>query len=107
MINDQCDKFNTPVQSFLKDFYEKWRKSLPEQLGVNLDSKRLFDDDDRRVIYAKTDGVCGVCAKAVEAEEAEYDHFPTPHRDGGLTVPDNGRIVHKACHPRGRPPAEQ
>ena len=50
-------------------------------------------------------GVCQICVQPVEQSDAEFDHFPIPHRDGGRTTLDNGRLVHKTCHPRGRPPA--
>jgi hypothetical protein len=91
----------------IKEYYDKWRDSLPDGVGINLDPKRLFDCDDRKQIWARSNGRCGVCNDSVEAEEAEYDHYPTPHRDGGRTLVENGRVVHNACHPRGRPVAEE
>ena len=42
--------------------------------------KRLFDNDQKRQIYRNVDGKCGVCGLAVDATDAEYDHFPTWHR---------------------------
>ena len=39
-------------------------------------------------------------------EDGEGDHYTTPHRLGGRTIIENGRMVHRKCHARGRPPEE-
>ena len=89
-------------------FYEEWRNALPETLGIRLDPKRLFDADQQKVIYSTDQGLCAICGSAVEMSDAEYDHYPVPWRDGGKTINivENGRLVHRACHPRGRPVTE-
>lgn len=89
----------------LQAHYEWWRENVGKDFGILLDSRRLFDDAQKAAIWERDGGVCGVCAKAVTESEAEYDHFPIPHRDGGPTEIDNGRLVHRACHERGRPRA--
>jgi hypothetical protein len=89
--------------STLKTYYEWWRDNICKGAGVRVDPKRLFDDTDKQVIRTSSAGNCGVCGKPVPAEEEEFDHWPIPHRDGGPSVPTNGRLVHKECHPRGRP----
>jgi len=92
----------------IKEYYERWREQLPPTaIGVQLDPKRIFDDADKQLIWTKAAGVCVICTKELSRDEAEFDHFPTPHRDGGRTVPENGRAVHKQCHPRGRPPLDE
>ncbi len=88
----------------IKRYYEEWRGSLPEGIGVSLDSKRLFDDDQKKEIWNRDNGMCRICGDEVtHPEDAEYDHHPVPHRDGGQTTVENGRLVHAVCHPRGRP----
>lgn len=89
----------------ITSYYERWREALPEGIGAPLDSKRLFDDADKVIIRQRCEGRCGVCGEEVIGGDDEYDHFPTPYRDGGRTVPENGRLVHANCHPRGRPKA--
>jgi hypothetical protein len=91
----------------IKEYYERWRDQIPTAIGVHLDPKRLFDDADRQVIWSRCDGICAICTKELSRDEAEYDHFPIPHRDGGRTIPDNGRPVHRQCHPRGRPALDE
>lgn len=82
-------------------YYADWRDKISEDIGIRLDSKRLFDDSDKRVIFERAQGKCGICGIRVEHSEAEYDHYPLAHTLGGKTVPENGRLVHAKCHPRG------
>jgi hypothetical protein len=49
--------------------------------------------------------MCKMCGKDLTLQDAEGDHYPAAWRDGGRTVIENGRLVHKACHIRGRPAA--
>lgn len=74
------------------------------EIGIRLDPKRLFDEDDKGAIYSRDKGLRGICGEHVEPEDAEYDHYPAAHALGGRTVVDNGRLVHATCHERGRPP---
>lgn len=89
--------------SALKSSYEWWRKHSPDSSLVRLDPRRLFDTKQKRVIWEKSNGICNICNMPVELGDAEYDHHPIPHRDGGPTEVSNGRLVHDSCHPRGRP----
>jgi hypothetical protein len=82
-------------------YYGDWRAKIIEEIGVRRDPKRLFDEADKRLIYERAKGVCGVCNEPVDQSDAEYDHYPVPHTLGGKTVVENGRLVHAACHPRG------
>ena len=88
----------------IRRYYEEWRGSLPEGIGVTLDPKRFFDEDQKKEIWTRDNGMCGICGDEVtQPDDAEYDHYPIPHRDGGQTTVENGRLVHAVCHPRGRP----
>jgi hypothetical protein len=88
-------------------YYNWWREHVVKTLpGVELDPVRLFPDNMKEAISLRDNGQCAICRSDVEAEEAEYDHYPVPYRDGGRTEVANGRLVHKDCHPRGRPPSE-
>ena len=89
----------------LARYYEWWRENIGQSIGIHLDARRFFDEGQKEEIRRRDNGMCGVCGKIVLDEEAEYDHFPTRHRDGGQTEVANGRLVHKSCHERGRPEA--
>ena len=58
-------------------------------------------------MYQRQGGRCAERGEEMELAEAEGDHHPLPYSLGGRTSLDNGRLVHKRCHERGRPPAEQ
>ena len=90
----------------IKRYYEEWRESLPAGIGVNLDPKRTFDDKQKSEIRHRQSGECAICNDNVNAEDQEFDHYPIPWRDGGPTKVENGRLVHRDCHPRGRPSAD-
>jgi len=87
----------------IKDYYERWRESLPSGIGIGLDPNRTFGEADRGIIRNRQSSKCAVCKEFVQLEDEEYDHYPIPYRDGGITNRDNGRLVHRDCHPRGRP----
>lgn len=87
----------------LTRYYEWWRENIGQGIGTHLDARRTFDDSQKHEIRRRDSGLCGVCSQTVLEEDAEYDHFPIPYRDGGQTEVVNGRLVHKSCHERGRP----
>lgn len=87
-------------------YYAEWRKTNPD-IGIHLDQKRCFDDGQKILMLQRQNGRCLVCGEELVLEEAEGDHYPVPHRLGGPTTLENGRLVHKnECHPRGRPAAQ-
>ncbi len=67
-------------------FYDEWRSNLPDKLGVRLDPKRAFDDEDKNKIRVNAEGKCAICGEPVDDGDAEFDHFPIPWRDGGKTI---------------------
>ncbi|MFO0836984.1 MAG: DUF262 domain-containing protein [Phycisphaerae bacterium] len=93
--------------STLRRYYSWWRENVCKDVAVRFDNRRTFDKAQQFAIYNRDHGKCGICGEAVADDEAEYDHYPIPHRDGGLTEIENGRLVHGRCHPRGRPPVEE
>ncbi len=86
----------------IREFYDSWVSTLPTDLGIRLDEKRLFDDTDKNTIFNRDGGKCQVCKHDVAKAEAEYDHFPIAWTLGGRTEPNNGRLVHARCHARGK-----
>ena len=87
----------------IRDHYEKFREQATANIGIQLDPKRLFDEAQKDDLFRRAGGICGVCVQPVDPSEAEADHYPIAWRDGGPTTAENGRLVHKRCHPRGRP----
>jgi hypothetical protein len=87
----------------LQNYYDWWRENVGKDFRILLDPRRVFDAPQRKMIWDRAGGNCGVCDKPVSEQDAEYDHYPIPYRDGGPTEVDNGRLVHAGCHERGRP----
>jgi hypothetical protein len=89
--------------STLQAYYTWWREQMTKDMVIRLDPQRAFNADQQAEIRKRDGSKCAICNRDVSEDEAEYDHFPVPHRDGGPTVVENGRLVHRDCHPRGRP----
>jgi hypothetical protein len=84
--------------------YRFWRSQVPlDTFGVRIDDCRGASPARRAAVYERDNGLCAECGGRVEDHEAEIDHFPVPHRNGGRTELDNLRLVHRGCHKRGRP----
>jgi 5-methylcytosine-specific restriction endonuclease McrA len=83
--------------------YADWRSKLPEELGVRTDPRRVFNEDQKLQMLARDGSNCKECGDPLTLEDAEGDHYPKPWREGGRTEIDNGRLLHKKCHQRGRP----
>jgi hypothetical protein len=90
--------------STLQNYYTWWRGQMTKDIVVRLDPKRVFDPELQKLIRERDGKKCQICGEDVAEDQAEYDHYPRQHRDGGRTVLENGRLLHKDCHPRGRPP---
>lgn len=65
------------------------------------DPKRLFGPLEREIIYFRDAKKCAVCKSEVAWEEVEI-HHGEEHTLGGPTRLENGHLVHRYCHPKGR-----
>lgn len=91
----------------IASYYEWWRENVAGELpGVRLDPQRAFSATQQAEIRARDGNDCRICKEPVSDGDAEYDHYPIFYRDGGPTQTANGRLVHRTCHPRGRPVAD-
>ena len=94
----------------IAEFYEWFvRVALSGLQIAGLDDQRLFSDDQKRTLWEgckdeRGQARCGVCIQPVVEDDVEYDHV-RPWIRGGRTSVENGRVVHKSCHLRGRPAA--
>lgn len=66
------------------------------------DSQRGYTPAQREGIYFRDGKKCHFCQKEVAWDDAEIHHLEE-HSKGGATTLENGVLVHKKCHPRGRP----
>jgi Protein of unknown function DUF262/HNH endonuclease len=65
------------------------------------DPQRGFDPIEREIIYYRERKRCQVCGSDVLWSDHEIHHVDG-HAQGGKTVLENGALVHKHCHPKGR-----
>ena len=60
---------------------------------------RAFDDNMKREVYERQEGICAICGNHFEIELMEADHI-TPWRDGGRTVAENCQMLCRDCNRR-------
>lgn len=60
---------------------------------------RAFDDNTKREVYERQNGVCTICGKHFEIEQMEADHI-TPWHEGGRTIAENCQMLCKECNRR-------
>ena len=67
-----------------------------EERCLNL---RTFEDDEKRTLYERQNGVCVRCKKKFDIEEMEADHID-PWSKGGKTEIENGQMLCRPCNRR-------
>jgi len=60
---------------------------------------RAFDDNTKREVYERQQGICKICGKHFEIEQMEADHI-TPWKEGGRTIADNCQMLCRECNRR-------
>lgn len=60
---------------------------------------RAFDDNTKREVYERQQGICRICGKHFEIEQMEADHI-TPWKEGGRTIADNCQMLCRECNRR-------
>jgi hypothetical protein len=77
----------------LVDFFA----SFPDMAVIQLDPKRVFDNDQKIQIYARDNGRCQSCRKAVGEFDWHADHVVAWIR-GGKTTLKNGQVLCVKCN---------
>ena len=60
---------------------------------------RAFDDNTKREVYERQEGICPICGRHFEIEQMEADHI-TPWVEGGRTVAANCQMLCRECNRR-------
>jgi hypothetical protein len=64
---------------------------------IEVDSKRTFSKEEKRIKYQEQTGKCGYCEKDITLDEGVCDH-KIPHSAGGRTEIDNLVVACKYCN---------
>ena len=65
------------------------------------DPRRSFNAFEREIVYLRQNRKCAVCDAEVDLDEVELHHV-VPHSEGGETILENAKMVHRHCHPKGQ-----
>jgi hypothetical protein len=76
---------------YMKSFLKEYPDLVPK------DPNRIFDDNQRIVIWRRDNKSCQLCSNSVVWEDLHIDHI-TPHSEGGETSIENGRATHSSCN---------
>ena len=60
---------------------------------------RAFDDNTKREVYERQEGICKICGKHFDIEQMEADHI-TPWKEGGRTIAENCQMLCRECNRR-------
>ncbi len=60
---------------------------------------RAFDDNTRREVYERQNGICPLCGGHFDIDQMEADHI-TPWAEGGHTVKENCQMLCRDCNRR-------
>lgn len=60
---------------------------------------RAFDDNTKREVYERQQGICKICGKHFDIEQMEADHI-TPWKAGGRTIAENCQMLCRECNRR-------
>jgi 5-methylcytosine-specific restriction endonuclease McrA len=77
----------------LMDFFT----SFPSMATIQLDPKRIFDNDQKIQIYARDHKRCQSCKKTVGEFDWHADHVVAWIR-GGKTTMENGQVLCVKCN---------
>jgi hypothetical protein len=64
------------------------------------DANRIFNDNEREIVYLRYNKKCAVCLQLIDWKDLEIHHVKE-HHFGGETTIDNAVPVHAKCHPKG------
>ncbi|MCL1902800.1 MAG: HNH endonuclease [Oscillospiraceae bacterium] len=106
--NDTLDanKLEKEIETLMTDPDVGNRKGIYEFILSNklpnderLLNLRLFDNEQKRLVYEKQKGICTKCGKKFELKQMEADHI-TPWSQGGKTNIENCQVLCKDCNRR-------
>lgn len=91
-------KFSTTSASFENRFaiiLQEFNKIYPI---LRKDPKRFHDEEQKRILFFRQEGICGECGKPMKFKPTSAHHI-VAHKDGGITDDlDKSILLHPYCH---------
>lgn len=87
----------TAIEGRFRFLMVEFYSNFPSLGLVELDLKRLFDDNQKTDMFARDKGVCNSCSKKVTEHSWHADH-KHPWIKGGKTVLENGQVLCIKCN---------
>jgi hypothetical protein len=99
-LYDYIDAFKTGgVRKNIETRNQIYTRKLFREI-INLetkDNKRLFDNNQKTVIWRRDNGKCQICSCTVNFKDMHADHI-IPHSKGGRTTIENGQTLCSSCN---------
>lgn len=89
----------------LNELSREWQRNNPDRARIHKANRRAreldayVEDVDRRVVWLRDGGVCGICGEAADRDDWHLDHVQ-PLARGGLHCYENVQVTHPACNQR-------
>ena len=100
-LYDYIQAFRTQggTRENIEDRHNVYRKYFLNEVKdlQHKDPQRLFNSDQRIVIWQNANGKCADCQKDITFDEMQADHIK-PHSRGGTTTVKNGRALCQKCN---------
>lgn len=97
---DSGTRARSDVAATIRRRHEIYEEQMFQLLGGNAipkDPRRAFTPLQRAKIYDRDRKLCHVCKSDVAWDDADIHHLK-PHSKGGLTIVENGVLIHRECH---------
>lgn len=99
----QAFKNQGGAEESIQKRHEVYKKRFLKDIQnlIPKDSQRAFTDDERYIIWYRSNGRCqnNHCDKEISMDQMHADHI-TPHSQGGETTINNGQALCQQCNAR-------
>lgn len=89
---DLCEQHQKSMREFAEGL-DPWQQAHKK----DRDGKRSFTDSEKKFLFFRDKGICGLCDEPVNEGSWSADHV-IPHSLGGPSSVDNGQVTHPKCN---------
>jgi hypothetical protein len=97
-VNELFEKYRGGINGSNKFRHDIWMTMFKDMSNLNeLDSKRLYTQEEKELVWLEQDGKCAICEQPVEMKNSQGDH-KKEWILGNSTDLDNCQILCCDCH---------